>query len=75
MHQTTQMHRTRAPLYSKSRKARVEDVASCMTCPSRHSWALLSKGGAEAGNLAELQDALALSPVGFRVEGVLPTSL
>lgn len=46
-----------------------------MTCPSRHSRALLSKGGAEAGNLAELQDALALSAVGFRVEGVLPTSL
>lgn len=50
---------------------------SCMsrTCPSEHSQALLSKGGAEAGNLAELQGALALRPVGFLAEGVLSTGL
>lgn len=42
------------------------------TWPSENSQALLSKGGAEAGIFAELWEALALSPVGFIVEGVLP---
>ena len=61
----------------KSCRARVEGIISLWTAPTPVGsfWALLSMGGAKAGKLAELQDALVLGPLGFIAETLLPGGL